>query len=156
MRSVSVSYRDATSIPGDAVPALIDEPAPLSDEERVIIARINGLRTIDEIARVVGNADSVRALVVELLWYRSAVIEDVMTIDELDFLEEVDANATPFVLRRRRRNSDSPLVRAIVAHCAQQTTTPRAPGATPRSARAPARAARPAPDADGRDRRRGG
>ena len=117
MRTSGVRFHDAQSIPGDAVPSVVTFIPALTEAEREIVSRIDGLRSIDEISSASGDESSVRSLVFELLWHREAVIEDVITVDELDMFDIIEDEPAPFVLRRRRRNSNSPLVRAIVALC---------------------------------------
>ena len=105
--------RDARSNPGESVPCLIGDHAPLSPAESVVVALIDGLRSVDEIASASGATD-VRALLVELLWQRDVVLEEGTTGDDIDVFDEFEEPEL-IPLRRRRSNEDSPLVRAVLA-----------------------------------------
>jgi hypothetical protein len=108
---------EASSIASDAIPVLVGSADVLTALECALVAHIDGLRSVSEIA-VCARAPiaEVRALVFELWWARAVVFDEVMEVDDIDLLDEPARETVVIPLvKRKRRLFDSPLVRAILA-----------------------------------------
>lgn len=86
--------RDVDSIPLGAIPNVLEAGArALSNSERTIVANMDGLHTVGEIARSSKvPVDDIRALLLELAWQGQVRFYEFVEVDESDTLEEVPAD----------------------------------------------------------------
>ncbi len=120
-------------VPIEAVPVLVDTDwKPSTDDEAQIVARVDGLTTVEEIACEVGaRLSSVRALIYQLAWLGAVELHEWMDVEDEQIIEEIPNPpplvAEPMPLTRRRQRApdmrrlpnESPLVSAVLAELAR-------------------------------------
>lgn len=102
-------------------PDLVDDGGiPLTALERAVVARFDGLRTIEDVASVMVVAvGRVRALIAQLEWYGVVALDELVVVDEVDLLDEEprEAEAVPLARGRARRRP------AATFPCTEQDTS---------------------------------
>jgi hypothetical protein len=125
----------SADVPIEAVPVLVDRDwKPSTDDEAQIVARVDGLTTVEEIACEVGaRLSCVRALIYQLAWLGAVELHEWMDVEDDQIVEEIPNPpplvAEPMPLTRRRKPApevrmlpnESPLVSAVLAELARLT-----------------------------------
>jgi len=99
---------------GELVPRYVDGVTPVTAHERDVVSRMDGLRTVDELVTPLMNAAAICNLVLELVWFQSVVLDEVVLARE----SEPEERPVSGVMTTADANEESPLALAVMEYCA--------------------------------------
>ncbi len=99
---------------GELVPRYVDGVTPVTAHERELVSRMDGLRTVHELATALMDVPAVCNLVLELVWFQSVVLDELILARESG-PEERRASG---MMAIADASEESPLALAVMEYCA--------------------------------------